>query len=381
MEEMGLAAIVMYEIPRSEPLDSKETQGTRWTVESVFGCRDDPSKGGMTEEQLLDEIQVRVVYTPSYACTSFVTGQVMQSFLRECAGNAKGTQPVPAPSSLGIGIQARSFNFFDNDLSSSFSSTLLDVRKLLRPVPPTDCAPRYSRDNAVWPQPTTCDPDALEMEWVELHLLNPRPDDRLSSHGSFVEFDDTSSHLEVTYALNAFNFTPSESTDLSSSSLSASNSVDIAASFSSHTSTSDCSLLAVGLLEPSGSFEVDIGDVSICTLVSDIGSSSSQSSLYFGPLTPAKPSRHRPDPSGVPPTLIRFDKIMPTPDCFPIYMDASHVDCEDLFVGRGLSDSSKKNCVVGVNADAVSSKFEQVEGKAHVMGRGKENIPPPPARV
>ncbi|KAL0069498.1 hypothetical protein AAF712_003533 [Marasmius tenuissimus] len=335
----------------------------------------------MTEEQLMDEIQVRVVYTPSYACTSFITGQVMQSFLRERAGNANSIRPVPAPSGLGIGIEARSLNFFDHSLSSSSSPTLLDVRKLLRPVPPTYCAPRYYRDNAVWPRSTTCDRDALEMEWVKVQLLNPRRDDKWSSHGSVVEFDDTLSHLEVTDALNACSFTPSEFTDLSSSSLSASNSVDITASFAPHTSTSDCSLLAVELVEPSGSFEVDIGDVSICTLVSDIGSSSSQSSLHFGPLTPAKPSCHCPDPLDVPLTFIRFDKIMPTPECFPIYMDASHVDCEDLFAGRGFSGSSKKHCVVGVDADAVSSKRGQMEGKALVMGRGKENIPPPPARV
>ena len=72
MYEAGLAAIVMYEIPHPEYLDSKEMQGGKWDVEKVFGSQRDPSKRGMSEEALLDEIQVKVVYTPSYACTSFV---------------------------------------------------------------------------------------------------------------------------------------------------------------------------------------------------------------------------------------------------------------------------------------------------------------------
>ncbi|KAK0241019.1 hypothetical protein EDD85DRAFT_817333 [Armillaria nabsnona] len=87
MDEHGLGGVILYEIPHD------------WTVDSVLDM-------GAVED-LFDGIGVRVSFVPLYACTSFVTGQVMNARFHNVA-------MVPVPSHSGFSVDALSFNLFDS---------------------------------------------------------------------------------------------------------------------------------------------------------------------------------------------------------------------------------------------------------------------------
>ncbi|KAL0577833.1 hypothetical protein V5O48_004161 [Marasmius crinis-equi] len=387
MYELGLGAIVMYETPQLNWRDSDGVGMENWTVESVFGGPRGFLEERMTEEELLDGIQVKVVYTPSYACTSFVTGQVMNALLQSFSKTTKDIRPIPAAGGLGFAVDAGSFTPFDHGLSRS-SLILLEVSKILRPVSSSECAPRYLTDRDAWSQvdsKDSDDSDATEMAWVEVHPLSSEFDEDKSPHCPFgtinQDVERRSMHFQIAFPHNAFSFASSNSSEYLGPSLSTSNSIDIATSLASFQSTSEHPLFALEPMGCSASLETDIGEVSMCTLVSDVGSSSSQSSLFFGPLTPAKGPRHRPDPVEVPP-LIRFDDKIPISDRFPLSrrMGTSHVDCGPLSDDSVLFDVPQKDQIFW---DAVQSKVE-ADGKAvreYCFGIGKENIPPCLARV
>lgn len=91
MEELGLGAIITFEIPHpagrsqaqfrdSESQEALFTMDTtevndvetdKWTLRKVFGDPDDPEVQGMEIDDLLDNISAKVSYVPLYACTSF----------------------------------------------------------------------------------------------------------------------------------------------------------------------------------------------------------------------------------------------------------------------------------------------------------------------
>jgi hypothetical protein len=104
VEHLGLSGVVLYEIPippsfcsgsvgegasipkkKAEPLNT--ARGTlamrirrtssvvappRITLTSVFGDLDNDEDAGMDLDDLMDEIDAKVVYFPAYACTSFI---------------------------------------------------------------------------------------------------------------------------------------------------------------------------------------------------------------------------------------------------------------------------------------------------------------------
>ncbi|KAG7100190.1 hypothetical protein E1B28_001967 [Marasmius oreades] len=383
MYETGLGAIVMYEIPYSIISGSQDSKSLSWTVENVFGYPDDSSIEGMTEEEFLDQIKVRMVYTPSYACTSFVAGQAMNTLITK-----SDIQLVPAPGGLGFAIVTESFTS-DHGLSRS-ALALPDLsKKVLRPIPASDCAPRFLRDKALWSEDDP-DTDALEMDWVQVLLFDPDSEDDIVESRSFPEtFDeqeDASSRLNVTNVFDRFNastFDPISSISPSpSQSLSTSSSVDITTSLGYFSSRSEYSLFTVGLLEPSTSFEADIGDVSICTLISDCDSYSSLSSVFLGPATPSKGPHQHSDLVGVRP-LTKFDstgdQFTPsfyTPGSFTVKpSDSDTIANADLFLRTGDSCGLRVSALKGDEVEQLGKSQ-----RLYPSGIGKENIPPPAVR-
>ncbi|KAK0462309.1 uncharacterized protein EV420DRAFT_1523996 [Desarmillaria tabescens] len=87
MDEHGLGGIILYEIPQD------------WTIESVLGMS--------VVEDLFDGIGVRVSFVPLYACTSFVTGQIMNARFHN-------VDMVPVPSHSGFSVDSLSFTLFDS---------------------------------------------------------------------------------------------------------------------------------------------------------------------------------------------------------------------------------------------------------------------------
>jgi len=73
LEHFGLSGVIFYEIHRGHSNGEYEGNDSRGlTLKSVFGDLNDPSDVGMNLDQLLDTVQVKVIYFPAYACTSFV---------------------------------------------------------------------------------------------------------------------------------------------------------------------------------------------------------------------------------------------------------------------------------------------------------------------
>ncbi|KAJ3993603.1 hypothetical protein F5050DRAFT_1780604 [Lentinula boryana] len=122
MAEYGLGAIIFYEIPFKSSSELENTDNDKnsspqcndqWTLESVFGDGDPGSETGMNVEELLEGIDARIVYVPLYACTSFVTGQVMNSFIRRLDSEGRNMDPLCVPGGFGFGVDSKGFNRFD----------------------------------------------------------------------------------------------------------------------------------------------------------------------------------------------------------------------------------------------------------------------------
>ncbi|KAJ4465453.1 hypothetical protein J3R30DRAFT_3743734 [Lentinula aciculospora] len=156
MNEYGLGAVIFYEIPFNSfgevKEDSSFTRIERWTLKGVFGDGEPTSGTGMGVEELLEGIDARIVYIPLYACTSFVTGQIMNSFFRRLNSNERSMNPVCIPGGFGFGVDSEGFNLFDNGLGLSGSTAsnpwfCLDVNAeqsvpIFRPTPTEELAKR-----------------------------------------------------------------------------------------------------------------------------------------------------------------------------------------------------------------------------------------------
>ncbi|KAJ4470376.1 hypothetical protein C8J55DRAFT_608272 [Lentinula edodes] len=121
MNEYGLGAVVFYEIPFNS-LSKRDTSPKEWTLGGVFGNGDPSSGTGMTVDELLDAIDVQLVYIPLYACTSFVTGQVMNSFFRRLQSHQEKMDPICVPGGFGFSVCSEGFTLFDHGLGSLSSS-------------------------------------------------------------------------------------------------------------------------------------------------------------------------------------------------------------------------------------------------------------------
>jgi len=75
LEDRGLSGIILYEVP--------VTPGTggymhpSFTLEEAFGREENEYEDGMGVTELLDSTNARLVYFPSYACTSFFVRDTM----------------------------------------------------------------------------------------------------------------------------------------------------------------------------------------------------------------------------------------------------------------------------------------------------------------
>ena len=79
LESLGLSGVILYEIPTGAVSRTDESPA-RMTLRSVFGDPADPSEHGMDVNDLLDGVSARVVYFPSYACTSFIVSTLCRIY-------------------------------------------------------------------------------------------------------------------------------------------------------------------------------------------------------------------------------------------------------------------------------------------------------------
>ncbi|KAK2462462.1 hypothetical protein APHAL10511_005432 [Amanita phalloides] len=105
LESLSLSGVILYEIPAgrdSETLTPGEAP-MQMTLKTIFGDPTDASEAGMDVNDLLDAIGAQVIYFPSYACTSFITGQVMSAFFQQ--------EPMirPLPACEGFSVDANAF--------------------------------------------------------------------------------------------------------------------------------------------------------------------------------------------------------------------------------------------------------------------------------
>lgn len=109
VEHLGLSGVVLYEIPippsscagsigevasvpkKAEPLNTARSAlalrirrtspvvtPPRITLASVFGDLDKDEDAGMDLDDLMDEIDAKIVYFPAYACTSFIVRSIIR---------------------------------------------------------------------------------------------------------------------------------------------------------------------------------------------------------------------------------------------------------------------------------------------------------------
>ncbi|KAL0955484.1 hypothetical protein HGRIS_001724 [Hohenbuehelia grisea] len=110
--------------------------GGALTLNAVFGDPDDPSDVGMEVDELLDCIHAKLVCLPLYACTSFVTGQVMNALVYN--------KPIqPRQAARGILLDTSIVNPFENLCTPSRPKTevmikrpIIDAYKYLRRTMP-----------------------------------------------------------------------------------------------------------------------------------------------------------------------------------------------------------------------------------------------------
>ncbi|KAJ3710675.1 hypothetical protein C8R42DRAFT_781305 [Lentinula raphanica] len=190
MAEYGLGAVIFYEIPIESPSEFKlenidhedpsasQYSDEQWTLTGVFGSSDTASESGMSVEELLEGIDVRIVYVPLYACTSFVTGQVMNNFLRKLnTAGERSMAPICVPGGFGFAVDSKGFDLFDNGLGSTTPLDLsvslsLDTNVL------DDSTPQLQETHTTQPIPgaflghsdMNAEEEQWEFDWVDAHL-------------------------------------------------------------------------------------------------------------------------------------------------------------------------------------------------------------------
>ncbi|KAF4612415.1 hypothetical protein D9613_004591 [Agrocybe pediades] len=115
LDHAGLSGVLFYEIrslhdhelPGPSSLGVVERHNLKpLTMEEVFGDLDDPSDSSMCIDDLLDSIHAKVVFFPAYACTSFIAGQAMHSFLLDIPH----LRPQPAEGGFRVPILGEDYS-------------------------------------------------------------------------------------------------------------------------------------------------------------------------------------------------------------------------------------------------------------------------------
>lgn len=73
LEHLGLSGVIVYELPAVYSLAGSQSGETReFTSKEVFGDPYNSENPGMETEDLLEHVCAKLIFTPAYACTSFV---------------------------------------------------------------------------------------------------------------------------------------------------------------------------------------------------------------------------------------------------------------------------------------------------------------------
>lgn len=75
LEDRGLSGIILYEVPVTPSTDGY--MHPSFTLEEAFGREENDYEDGMSVTELLDSTNAKLVYFPSYACTSFFVRDTM----------------------------------------------------------------------------------------------------------------------------------------------------------------------------------------------------------------------------------------------------------------------------------------------------------------
>ncbi|KIY62347.1 hypothetical protein CYLTODRAFT_494699 [Cylindrobasidium torrendii FP15055 ss-10] len=158
INDLGIGGIAFYEI-----------DGTlRWG--DVFGEENGSGKeGGMCVDELMERISVEVNYAPLYACTSFVTGQIMNAVLHDSALRPEPTEnghgfsvpfkPLPNDSSEPASPIASTFSVDDDLFDDDKPSLMLDDGDSVYSLAPlTPDRPMLALDRTSCPNSPTCGP-------------------------------------------------------------------------------------------------------------------------------------------------------------------------------------------------------------------------------
>ncbi|KAF8890201.1 hypothetical protein BD779DRAFT_1469516 [Infundibulicybe gibba] len=128
LERFGLSGLLFYEIPVCEDSTCDHTTCKALTLELV---NQNPH---MDVDSIFSVVNARLVYFPSYACTSFVIGHVMNALLHD----QPGLRPVPAHA--GFSVNTHSFDperhlFTDTSTDGSYrAKPVMNLSGYLRPT-------------------------------------------------------------------------------------------------------------------------------------------------------------------------------------------------------------------------------------------------------
>ncbi|KAF9070056.1 hypothetical protein BDP27DRAFT_1447151 [Rhodocollybia butyracea] len=133
MDEYGLSAVVLYEIPgldENTDANSVKPNSFQWTLTDIFGDGINTENPGISVEELLDGIDVRMVYIPSYACTSFVTGQIMNAEMHNSVSADNDMTPMSSLVGIELSVDLEGSESLDNGLGVMSKSALNLVQGL-----------------------------------------------------------------------------------------------------------------------------------------------------------------------------------------------------------------------------------------------------------
>ncbi|KAF5344488.1 hypothetical protein D9758_014130 [Tetrapyrgos nigripes] len=198
MDKLGVGAVIMYEIPCVCQFPRKRVD--LGITDDIAGYRSNSENGGKGIDELLEVMNVNVSYVPLYACTSFLTGQVMNALFHNTT--TKDMRPVPAPQGQGFSVDSSSFTLFENGIPAHNTTLLHDVRKLLRPT--RSSAHRYRRDQELFSNSESLVPFSTANHVMDHNIhLNLHCDETAASgqnmRPSFEDVPMFSSTVEVLY--------------------------------------------------------------------------------------------------------------------------------------------------------------------------------------
>ncbi|EGN93527.1 hypothetical protein SERLA73DRAFT_189221 [Serpula lacrymans var. lacrymans S7.3] len=140
LDYFGLQSVVLFEYPGIADGDTEDADDPL-DLSTVFGDLDSPQDESISVDQLIfDLVSAKLVYVPSYACTSFVTGQVIHAYLFS-------PESYPRPTKNGFVVHPGSMLKTSVDVPFLRNTThLVEDTMFIRPLP---CLDSDDDDNRV----------------------------------------------------------------------------------------------------------------------------------------------------------------------------------------------------------------------------------------